>query len=164
MNFQRTFSSAFVFSTVLALSACGGGSGGSSSSGFDSLPALASTFASQFTSGLSSLNASAGLNSRAVPDLFDARYLDGGFTRADVSASLTANAQALGTSPDLSLFPTAGITNAVLTGCDTNGICTLNATLTNSDAETTTVNFSTRVAIINGQVYLYGDQSSTTSI
>lgn len=164
MNLSRISSSTIVLSALLTLGACGGGSSGGSGTGFDSLLVFANTFASQYTGGLSSLNTSTGLNSKVVPDLFDARYLDGGFSKADLSAALASNAQALGASPELSLFPVAGITNVTLSGCDSNGICTLNATLTNSDVDTTTVNFSTKVAIVNGQVYLYGDQSSTTSI
>ena len=162
MNFQRIFSTTFVFSTVLALSACGGSSSGGSS--FDSVQVFANSFVSQYTGGLSSLNTSAGLNSKVVPDLFDAKYLDGGFSKTDLSTALAANAQALSASPELSLFPVAGVTNATLSGCDSNGICTLNATLTNSDVDTTSVDFSTKVLVVNGQVYLYGDQSSTASI
>lgn len=162
MNFQRIFPSTLVFSTALALSACGGSSSGSSN--FDNVQVTANLFALQYTSGLSSLNTSAGLNSKVVSDLFDAKYLDGGFSKIDLSAVLAANAQALTATPELSLFPVTGVTNASVSGCDSNGICTLNATLTNSDVDTTSVNFSTKVIVINGQIYLYGDQSSTTSI
>lgn len=164
MNLHRISSSTIVLSALLTLSACGGGSSGGSGTGFDSLLVFANTFASQYSVGLSSLNTSAGLNSKVVSDLFDAKYLDGGFSKADLSASLAANSTALGTNPELSLFPMAGVTNATLTGCDGNQICTLNATLTNSDVDTTSVDFSAKVVVVNGQVYLYGDQSPTTSI
>jgi hypothetical protein len=51
-----------------------------------------------------------------------------------------------------------------LTGCDTKDICTLTGTLTNSDADITSVEFSTKVLVMSGVAYLYGDQSSNTSI
>jgi hypothetical protein len=157
MNLRRISSSSIVLSALMTISACGGGGG-------TSLDTSTTTFSSQFTSGLSSFNTVAGLNAKAVLDLFAANYLDGGFSKADVSAALAANAQALSDSPELSLFPMAGVTNAIVSGCDSKQICTLNATLTNSDVDTTSVDFSTKVIVVNGQIYLYGDQSSIASI
>ena len=106
----------------------------------------------------------AGLNSKALPNLFDDKFLDGGLTKAEIVNSITANAAALGANPELSLFPMAAVTNAKLTGCDTKDICTLTGTLTNSDADITSVEFSTKVLVMSGVAYLYGDQSSTSSI
>ena len=84
--------------------------------------------------------------------------------QTSVLAVFKANSDALATTPELSLFPLAQVTNPVITFCDGNNVCTLNATLVNSDADITSVDFSTKVIIVSGVVYFYGDQSSTPSI
>jgi hypothetical protein len=157
---KRVFSSSLILSTVLALGACGG----NGASGTVNLETVATEFSTKISSALAELASSVGLTSKASPNLFDEKFLDGGFTKADLVNSLAANSTALGTNPDLSLFPIAAVTNVKLTGCDTKDICTLTGTLTNSDADTTTVDFSTKVIVLGGVVYFYGDQSSTTSI
>lgn len=154
---KRVFSSSIVLSAVLTLSACGGGS-------TIDLQTTATEFSTKITTALAELASSAGLNSQTLPNLFNEKFLDGGFSKADLVNSLTANSTALGTNPDLSLFPMAAVTNVKLTGCDTKDICTLTGTLTNSDADTTSVEFSTKVLVIAVVAYLFGDQSSTTSI
>jgi hypothetical protein len=154
---KRVFSSSLILSTVLTLTACGG------SSGID-IESAVTEFSSKITTALADLASSTGLNSKALPNLFDEKFLDQGLTKADIVNSLTANATALGTSPELSLFPMVSVTNSKLSGCDNNNICNLTGTLTNSDADTTTVDFSTKVIVLGGVVYFYGDQSSTTSI
>ena len=156
MKFYRIPLFAIVASAVAILSACGGGDGSGDNA--------TTSFTSKFNAGLSALGASSGLTSMAVAEVFDAKYLDMGFTKTDLLAALSATSQALGTSSELSLFPMAQVTNATLTSCDTNDICTLNATLTNSDVDTTSVDFTTKVKVVSGVVYLYGDQSSTASI
>lgn len=154
---KRVFSSSLILSTVLTLSACGG------SSGID-IESAVTEFSSKITTALADLASITGLNSKALPNLFDEKFLDQGLTKADIVNTLAANATALGTSPELSLFPMASVTNSKLSGCDNNNICNLTGTLTNSDADTTTVDFSTKVIVLGGVVYFYGDQSSTTSI
>jgi hypothetical protein len=154
---KRVFSSSLILSTVLTLTACGG------SSGID-IESAVTEFSSKITTALADLASSTGLNSKALPNLFDEKFLDQGLTKADIVNTLAANATALGTSPELSLFPMVSVTNSKLSGCDNNNICNLTGTLTNSDADTTTVDFSTKVIVLGGVVYFYGDQSSTTSI
>jgi hypothetical protein len=154
---KRVFSSSLFLSGVLTLTACGG------SSSLD-LEAAATDFSTKISSYISELATSAGLNSKSLPNLFDEKFLDGGSTKADLVSSLAANSTALGTNPDLSLFPMATVSNSKLYGCDNNGICLMSATLTNSDADTTSVEFSTKVIVVSGVVYLFGDQSSTSSI
>ncbi len=154
---KRVFPSSLVLSALLTLGACGG------TSTVD-LEAAATRLSTRVGTAFAALTTSDGLNFTAVPTLFATKYLDGGFSRADLVASLTANSTAVGTNPDLSLFPVAAVTNVRLTGCDSNDICTLTGTLTNSDADTTTVDFSTKVIVIADVVYFYGDQSSTTAI
>ena len=154
---QRIFSSSLIFSAVLAISACGG-------TNALTLEEVAKQFTTSVTSGIAALTGAAGLNSNALPSLFADNYKDGGFTKADVVSTLAANSTALPTAPELSLFPMAAITNTAISGCDNNGICTLSGTLTNSDVDTTSVDFSTKVIVVGGVVYFYGDQSSTSSI
>ena len=154
---KRVFSSSIVLSAVLTLSACGGGS-----TTID-LQAAATEFSAKISSSLSALTTSAGLKSQALLDLFDDKFLDGGFTRADLVNLLGTNSTELATNPELSLFPMATVTNAKVTCGDTN-ICTLSGTLTNSDADTTSVDFSTKVLVNTRGVFFYGDQSSTTPL
>jgi hypothetical protein len=152
---KPVFSSSLVLSAVLTLSACGGGS-------TIDLQVAAAEFSTKFSSYLSALTSSAGLTSKALPDLFDEKYLDGGFTKVDLLNSLNANSTTLGTNPELSLFPMATVTNAKISCGDTG--CTLTGTITNSDADTTSVDFSTKVLVNTRGVFLYGDQSLTSSI
>lgn len=120
-------------------------------------------FLAKFNAGLSALGTAGTIAGSAVADVFDENYLDMGAKKADLVAALSATSQAAGANPDLSLFPMAQVTNATLTGCDSD-TCTLNGTITNSDADTTAVDFSTKVKVVNGVVYLYGDQSATAPI
>ena len=113
---------------------------------------------------MTALGTSSGLNAKTVADVFDAKYLDMGFTKTNLLEALTVSAVALGTSPELSLFPMAQVSNPKLSNCDANSVCTLDATLVNSDADITSISFSTKVIVVSGVVYLYGDQSSSTSI
>lgn len=163
MNLYRISSSIIVVSALLTLSACGGGDDVSVNSP-QNLPALAASFGTRINAGLSTLGTSIGLSSKAVADVFDAQYLDMGFTKTNLLDALTANSAALSTNPELSLFPLAEVSNPALSNCDANDICTLSATLVNSDADTTSVDFTVKVKVVSGVVYLYGDQASTTSI
>lgn len=153
MKFHRIPLLVIATSSLLILSACG-------SSG-DSEP---ESLVSRFNALLTSVNTSSGLASPAVTNVMDQNYLDMGTTRTDVLAALSANSQALGTTPELSLFPMAQVSNATISGCDGNNICNLNGTLTNTDVDSTSVDFTTKVKVVSGVAYLYGDQSSTASI
>ena len=162
MNFSRITLSTIVVSAYMTLSACGGGSS-NYGSGNGTETAVAS-FATKVNAAYAALVTGSGLTSTAVADLFDAKYLDMAFSKTSVLDVFKANSVALGTTPELSLFPLAQVTNPVITFCDANNVCTLNATLVNSDADTTSVDFSTKVILVSGVVYFYGDQSSTPSI
>jgi hypothetical protein len=156
MNLSRTSLSTIVVSALMTLSGCGGGSYSSA--------AAADTFATRVNAAYASFATVSGLTSTAVADLFDSKYLDMSFTKTIVLDALKASAAALGTTAELSLFPLAQITSPVISNCDANNVCTLNAILVNSDADTTSVEFSTKVIIVSGVIYFYGDQSSTPSI
>lgn len=162
MNLSRLSLSSIVVSALVTLSACGGG--GSSYVSGNGTETAAASFATKVSAAYTSLAASSGLTSAALADLFNANYLDMAFNKTSVLAVFKANSDALATTPELSLFPLAQVTNPVITFCDGNNVCTLNATLVNSDADTTSVDFSTKVIIVSGVVYFYGDQSSTPSI
>ncbi|MBC7414088.1 MAG: hypothetical protein H7327_04040 [Herminiimonas sp.] len=147
---------AIAASTVAILSACGGGS---SSATADATKLLSTT--NFFLAGL---DTTSGLTSPTASDLYDAKYLDMGVKKADVLAALSANAQALPANAELSLFPGGQLSNATFTNCDSDAVCTMMATLTNSDVDVTTVDITTKVKIVSGVLYLYGDQSATSSI
>jgi hypothetical protein len=155
MNLSRLSLSTIVASALLTLSACGGGSNPEN---------YVDSFITKINQGLTALGTSSGLTSKSVADVFDNKYLDMGFTKANLLDALTANSAALVTNPDLSLFPMVQFTNLKFSECNSNNICTLNATLINSDADTTSVDFSAKVIFVSGVFYLYGDQSSTPSI
>ena len=99
-----------------------------------------------------------------MTESFDTAYLDAGLKKTDLVATVSLNAQTLGTNPELSLFPTSSVSKGTVSNCDANNICTFSGTLTNTDADTTSVDFTTKVKNVNGALYLYGDQSATTSI
>jgi len=131
------------------LAACGGGDGGQTSQ---------ELFASKMNSAFSRLGSWEGLSSASVIDLFDADYLDSGTFKSDVKAALDRNTAALTDAPELSLFPLANVSNVSVSDCDGNNNCTLSGTLTNTDADTTEVRFSTKVKSVNGVYYFFGDQ------
>ena len=157
MKFYRTPLFAIVTSVVVIASACGGASDSQATD-------AAALFTSKFNAVMSAIGTSSGLTSSAVADVFDEKYLDMAVAKTDVLAALSATSKALGAEPNLSLFPMVQLSNATVTNCDANNICTLNATLTNSDVDTTSIDFVTKVKVISGVVYLYGDQATTTSI
>ena len=138
------------------LNACGGGG--------SSAMADATTLLSTTNLFLAGLGTTSGLNSTTANDLFDSKYLDMGVKKADVLATLSANATALPANPDLTLFPAAQISNATFSNCDSDAVCTMMATYTNSDIDVTAVDITTKVKIVSGILYLYGDQSATSSI
>lgn len=146
----NVFPLAIGMSVVLA--ACGGSS---------SVPVNASITASALNAMLGNLSTAAGLSSRETLASFDASYADAGYTLAMLVADLAANAEALKTVPDFSLFPGGTLSNVVIDGCDIKNVCTMTATLTNSDADVTAVNFSTKVKFSGDSYLLLGDQAAS---
>ena len=140
------------------LAACGGG--GSSS------PALTTdanttpgTGATTYAALLSQLSTPAGLASAQAASVFHDDYLDSGMTKPQVVEALGQEGAALSAVPGHSLFPQAALSDVQVTGCDANNVCTLTGTLLNSDADSTSVQFSTKVVNSNGTYRLLGDQS-----
>ena len=142
-----------VISMTVVLAACGGGSVDLAAAGQDTARYLNAT--------LGNLSTGAGLSTPATLENFDASYLDAGYTRAMLATDLAAYADALQTNPDLSLFPGGTLSNVVIAGCDLKDVCTMKATLTNSDADVTTVDFSTKVVLSKGAFRLLGDQAAS---
>jgi len=107
--------------------------------------------------------ASSGLTSMAVANRVGAEHPDMSFTKTIAPDALHANSVAPATNSELTPVPSTQVTNPVISNCDSSKVCTLNATLVNSDVETTSVDFSTKVILVSGVYYFYGDQFSTPS-
>lgn len=159
MHLKRFHLRVVLLSALTVLSACGGST--------IALETPESSITRKLTSALTALSSGLGLNSNSTKDLFDSNYLDGGVNRASLNTVVDATIAALASTPtpDLSLFPSAEVTNTKVIDCDSNLICTMSATLTNKDTEDTiAVDFTTKVKIVGADVYLYGDQLATAPI
>lgn len=150
MKKQKTLAACALAAAGLA--ACGGGGDG----GAD--PAA---LASGYTASLAQMNTASGLTSASVQDQFASSYLDAGMTKAQVVDALGKDAAALGGNSGFSLFPMAGVADVSIGNCSAASVCTLSGTLTNADADTTSVPFTTQVVLENGAWRLYGDQKSS---
>jgi hypothetical protein len=137
---------------MATLAACGGGGGGES---------LDETFVRDYGSALAGTSTPAGLGSTSLKQSFDDKFLDAGYTKADVVANLDQDAQALSANADYSLFPQLTLADASVGNCGTDNVCTLTGTLTNNDADATSVPISVRVLLSNGGYRLYGDQKTS---
>lgn len=156
---HRIYQIAAVGSLAALLTACGGGSNSGPVSPLTSTNKQA--FATAYNSGLGALGSYAGLTDTSFLDLFDGAFLDAGYAKTDVTANLEQESAAMATAPDLSLYPMASLSAVSIDGCNANNVCTLTGTLTNSDADTTALTFTTQVKVTDGKVRLYGDQLSS---
>jgi hypothetical protein len=138
-----------------ALTACGGGGSSTAGSG-DS-----SAFAASYAANLSQLSTAAVLTSPALQDQFSTNYLDAGTTKTQVVAALNQDAAAIGADSSFSLFPMGSLTDVSVSNCNSANVCTLTGTLTNADADSTSVPFATQIVLENGTWRLYGDQQSS---
>ena len=148
--------------TVLAaaLAACGGGDDGPPPAAATNATTQ-SDFVAAYASGIGALNTSAGLTSTAFVDTIDDSFLDAGYTKAALRDNLTQEAAAMAVSTELSSFPAGTLSNATISNCSAADICTLTATLTNADVDTTAVTFTTQVKFSAGKLRLYGDQKTS---
>ena len=162
INARQLYRTALASSLLGLLTACGGGSDGDpvpvTTAATDTVKQAA--FAADLTGGLSALGTYGGLTSASFVDLFDDAFLDAGYTKSEVRGNLAQEATAVTIAPDLSSFPMAMLSAVSISDCSASGICTLTGTLTNSDADTTAVTFTTQVKYVNGKFTLYGDQKS----
>ena len=143
-----------IASCLFALSACGG-----SDSSSPTTPT--SDFNSNLQTSVSTAATSAGLTSTTTTDLIDTAYKDSGNTKTSQIAYLQAEAAAITANTDLSGFAGFTVSNIQITNCDANNVCTMTATLTNTDADTTTADITTKVKQgTDGKYRLYGDQLS----
>lgn len=136
---------------LFGLTGCGGG---------DSSPDSIETFKSAYASSLAGLSSPAVLSGASVQDLFDTKFLDSGFTRADIVAALNSEASATQNASDYSSIPQVTLVNATVSDCVSGPdyLCTLTGTLTNGDADTTSIPFTTKLRLTEGKLRLYGDQ------
>ena len=151
-------------SLLVLLAACGGGGDDApaqANSGSPSDSAKQAAFATDYGSGLAALNTSGGLTNKAFLDLFDDGFLDAGYTKPQVADNLTQEAVAMSFSKELSSFAAVKLSAVSIKDCDAKNVCTLTATLTNSDADSTAVTFTTRLIFSNGKFRLLGDQKNT---
>lgn len=150
------------------LAACGGG--GDDNVAITPPPTGASpndsarqaSFATDYGAGLAALNSYGGLTDAVFLDNYDEAFLDGGYTKAKVRAALAQEAAALLLlSSQLSSFPAVKLSAVTINGCDAANVCTLTATLTNTDVDTTSVSFTSRLSFSGGKFRLLGDQKQT---
>ena len=148
----------FCAALVIGMTGCGGGKGVTSDA--------TETLKASYTAGLAGMSTPAVLTGNDLQDLFDSKFLDFGFTRADIVAALNGEAAAIQGAGGYSGVPQLTLSSASVTDCMSVAeayICTLSGSLTNSDTDTTTVPFTTQVRMVDGKLRLYGDQSAFTN-
>lgn len=149
--------------SAMVLSACGG----SSEKGVTI--AQKDSFKSAYTTGLDGTSTAAGLNSADLQDLFDTKYIDSGLNRSDVVAALNGEASALlaAATSGHSGVPRVALSDVSVTNCIDNGngayTCSLTATVTNTDADTTAATLSSSLRMVDGKLRLLGDQITTAN-
>jgi hypothetical protein len=174
MHSSQRFRFLLASSLLAVLAACGGGSDGGGQAFFFPPPSggagggaggstdiaqQAAAFATDYGSGLAALNSYAGLTNTAFLDNFDDTFLDAGYAKPQVRDALTQEAAALLLfSMELSSFPSVKLSAVTITGCNAANVCTLTATLTNSDVDTTAVTFTTQLSYVGGKFRLLGNQ------
>lgn len=134
-----------------SLAACGGGGGGGDTSSSTNL----------YTSNLPQAGSSSTLRSQSLQQAFASNYLDAGTDRAQLLDAMAQDAAAIDANAGFSGFPAGTLSDVQIGNCDTSNVCTLSGTLTNADADTTSVAFSTQVVLDNGNFRVLGDQKSS---
>jgi hypothetical protein len=154
MDKRNSWRTACAFAlTAAALAACGGGGG-------DPVDPVAG-FQNGYAAPLAQAASPSTLTSASFQDSFATNYLDAGTTRAQVVDALGKDAAATTASTDFSSFPVASLTNVTVGDCGSDNICTATGTLTNSDADATTVPFTAKVVLERGIYRVLGDQKSS---
>lgn len=171
MHSSQRFRFVLASSLLAVLTACGGGGDGGGQAFFFPPPSgggaggsndttqQAAAFATDYGSGLAALNSYGGLTNTAFLNNFDDAFLDAGYSKPQVRDALAQEAAALLLfSTELSSFPSVKLSAVSITGCNAANVCTLTATLTNSDVDTTAVTFTTQLSYVGGKFRLLGDQ------
>jgi threonine dehydratase len=131
-------------SSLALLVACGSGSGTSA----------AEATAAAFTSALAAIAANPADYSSFIA-LLDANYRQDGFTSAQLSDMLAADATA-GVS-----FPSVSYSDANISNCDASKICDMTVTVSNKDADTVSTTITLKVKETVTGYKLLGDQSTS---
>lgn len=134
---------------VSLIAACGGGSD----------PASPSLLASRLLSSIGIFSVQP-TNPTLFTSLLDTNYKQDGLAASDVSAILAADATAL---PNDVSFPRVSFANPVISNCTASNVCDLTVTMTNADADLTSVSVTLKVIATASGYKLYGDQSQLTS-
>lgn len=152
MRMKKLICVAAAAGLAAGLAACGGGDNGDQGKG---------ALVQSYGGALAATGSASGINSTALKESFDSRYLDAGVTQAMVGASLDQDAQAMAAASDYSAFPQLNLTDASVSNCSIDGVCTLSGNLVNADADNTSVPFSVQVISSGGVFRLYGDQKTS---
>ncbi|CAN5121606.1 hypothetical protein BH11PSE11_BH11PSE11_24090 [soil metagenome] len=161
MKIRKLLQLSAIVTALPLLVSCGGGS---------DTPAKASTasigsFVTSYNQGLASAQ---GMSSSAFMDLFDDAFLDGGYTKAQVSDNLKQDADSLAANasqlPADSVYPMLSLEDAAVSQCDdVTGVCTLSASYVNAAPDGTRGTATVPVRFKDGKFRLYGDQKATSS-
>jgi lambda repressor-like predicted transcriptional regulator len=151
------------FAAVMLLSACGGG--GDSTPASPVTPAVVATLSDSYGAALSKTSTTDGLASATLQDAFDAKYLDAGNSKAAVLSALAGEVAAAQVSPAFPGFPQVSLSNVTVTDCAREAdksawVCSMTATVSNGDADTTAAAFTTQVRF-SDKLRLLGDQVAT---
>jgi len=142
-----SYQSAVAVAVLGLVAACGGGGGGKTSM---------EVLSDKLSTALSSLSTTASLTASQISDLFDSSYKEDGVDLATLKANNDADNLA---KDSVDGFPSGTLSNIKIANCDSKNICDMTADLTNTDADTTIVTFTTKVISSNGSYKLYGNQS-----
>lgn len=147
---------------AMTLTACGGGGGVSGVTA-----AQKDAFKSAYTTGLDGTSTATGLNSGELQDLFDKFYVDSGLNRSDVLSALNGEASALlaAATSAHSGVPKVTLSDVAVSNCVDAGsgayTCSLTATVTNTDVDTTATTLISSLRMADGKLRLLGDQIAT---
>ena len=126
-------------------------------------------FKAAYTAGVDGTAKPAVIGAAETQDLYDPAFLDSGFTKTDIVAALTGEATALPNAATTghSGVPQVTLSDVVFSNCNNAGpgpiTCSLSASLTNSDADTTVTYLNSTLRLSpDGKLRLVGDNLSTT--
>ena len=149
---------AFSLTTALALTACSGGGGGGVAVG--GTPTASSGFIDTFNSASSSPQSQ---NTAAFFGLFDDKFLDNGYTKANLIANVTADSAAIADASVAadSVFPQVLASDSSITECNpSTNVCSLNTTYTMTGPDATAVTTKIPVLVDGSKITIVGNGSN----